>query len=53
MPSVAIYSLYAILFLFGTIVGSFLNVIILRTEKDQEIVKTPSHCDNCGYKLKP
>jgi len=53
MPSVAIYALYAILFLFGTIVGSFLNVIVLRTEKDQEIVKTPSHCDNCGYKLKP
>lgn len=45
--------IYIGLFLIGSIVGSFLNVVILRSEKDQEFVKTPSHCDHCGKQLKP
>jgi len=52
MPKEIIYSLYGFLFLLGTIIGSFLNVVILRSERHQEIVKTPSHCDQCGAKLK-
>jgi len=43
---------YIFLFILGTIIGSFLNVVILRSEKNQEIVKTPSHCDHCGAKLR-
>jgi len=52
MSSLTIISIYMFLFFFGTIIGSFLNVVILRSEKDQEMVKTPSHCDHCGAKLK-
>lgn len=52
MSSLTIISIYVFLFFFGTIIGSFLNVVILRSEKDQEMVKTPSHCDHCGTKLK-
>ena len=51
MSSLPIYPIYLFLFFFGTIIGSFLNVVILRSERNQEIVKTPSHCDNCGAKL--
>ena len=42
-----------ILFVLGSIVGSFLNVVILRSEKDEEFVRTASHCDHCKEKLKP
>lgn len=52
MPKEIVFSLYGFLFLLGTIIGSFLNVVILRSERNQEIVKTPSHCDHCGTKLK-
>jgi leader peptidase (prepilin peptidase)/N-methyltransferase len=45
-------AIYIFLFFLGTIIGSFLNVVILRSEKNQEIVKTPSHCDQCGEKLR-
>jgi leader peptidase (prepilin peptidase)/N-methyltransferase len=52
MSSLGINSIYLFLFFFGTIIGSFLNVVILRSEKDQEMIKAPSHCDHCGAKLK-
>lgn len=39
-------------FLFGLCIGSFLNVCIYRIPLKQDIVKLPSHCMNCGRKLK-
>lgn len=41
-----------VVFLFGITFGSFLNVCIYRIPKKEDIVKTPSHCMKCGYKLK-
>lgn len=43
--------LYLIIFLFGITIGSFLNVCIYRIPKHEDIVKTRSHCMNCGYQL--
>jgi leader peptidase (prepilin peptidase)/N-methyltransferase len=34
-------------FIFGTILGSFLNVCIVRLPKRESIVNPPSHCPNC------
>ncbi len=41
-----------IVFIFGTIVGSFLNVAILRYGTGQSIIKGGSRCFSCGKKLK-
>lgn len=43
---------YIIIFVFGMLIGSFLNVCIYRIPRHEEIVYTPSHCMTCGYKLK-
>ena len=43
--------LYIIIFLYGIIIGSFLNVCICRIPKKESIVAVRSHCENCGYKL--
>ncbi len=37
----------AIVFIFGAIVGSFLNVCIVRIPHGTSIVQPPSHCPNC------
>lgn len=42
----------AIAFVYGTIVGSFLNVCIYRLPEDQSVVTPPSHCPKCNTKLK-
>jgi leader peptidase (prepilin peptidase)/N-methyltransferase len=34
--------------LFGAVIGSFLNVCILRLPEDQSIVSPPSRCPRCG-----
>lgn len=44
--------LYIIIFLYGIVIGSFLNVCIYRIPKKESIVKVRSHCMNCGYQLK-
>ena len=44
--------LYALVFLYGIIIGSFLNVCIFRIPKRENIVTTASHCMHCGYRLK-
>ena len=36
-----------IVFMFGAIVGSFLNVCILRIPKGESVIQPPSHCPNC------
>jgi len=40
-------------FIFGTLLGSFLNVVILRIPKDESIVFGASHCVSCNSELKP
>lgn len=39
------------IFLYGLIIGSFLNVIIDRIPKGQSIVYPPSHCEHCRHRL--
>ncbi len=43
--------IYIIIFLFGIVIGSFLNVCIYRIPKQESIVVTRSHCMSCGYQL--
>lgn len=40
-----------LVFILGAVVGSFLNVVILRTWEGAEIVLTPSHCRVCKRSL--
>lgn len=46
------FIIYFFIFIFGTIIGSFLNVCIFRIPLEQSIAFPPSHCMNCGKKLK-
>ncbi len=41
------YLLYSLTFIFGAIVGSFLNVCIVRLPKEESLVSPPSHCPSC------
>lgn len=40
------------IFLIGAFIGSFLNVVIYRTESDESIIKGRSHCPYCGHVLR-
>lgn len=39
-------------FIFGIVVGSFLNVCIYRLPHDESLVTPPSHCPRCGTRLR-
>ena len=41
-----------IIFIFGLMIGSFLNVVIYRIPNDESIVVGRSHCPNCETQLK-
>jgi len=43
----------ALFFLFGLVVGSFLNVCITRIPENESIVTPGSHCRRCGTPIKP
>ena len=43
--------LYIVIFLYGIVIGSFLNVVIYRVPKKENMVTTRSHCMSCGYQL--
>lgn len=45
--------MYGIIFIFGLIIGSFLNVCIYRIPREESIVAPPSHCPSCNARLKP
>ncbi len=40
-----------IFFMFGCIVGSFLNVVIHRLPREMSVANPPSHCPQCGYTI--
>lgn len=44
-----IYPAFA--FVFGMVVGSFLNVCICRMPKNESVVSPPSHCPGCSYQI--
>ena len=41
-----------VIFLFGIVIGSFLNVCILRIPAKESLSKERSHCMSCGYQLR-
>ena len=41
-----------VVFLFGIVIGSFLNVCILRIPAKESLSKERSHCMSCGYQLR-
>lgn len=41
----------ALFFIYGIVIGSFLNVCIYRIPLKQTIVTTPSHCMSCNHRL--
>lgn len=43
---------YIVIALFGLMIGSFLNVCIIRIPAGESIVTAPSHCMRCGKKIK-
>lgn len=44
--------LYIVIFVFGAIVGSFLNVCMIRIPIGEDTVKMKSHCMSCGVPLR-
>ena len=41
----------AVMFVFGSMVGSFLNVCIHRMPRDESVISPPSHCPHCKYSI--
>jgi len=46
----AIFIVFA--FLFGTALGSFLNVLIYRLPRHESVLSPPSHCPHCGTPIR-
>ncbi len=52
LPTAYTVTFIVMAFIFGAVIGSFLNVVILRTPLKQSIVTSRSHCWTCGQQLK-
>ena len=46
------FPIYMIIFVYGIVVGSFLNVCIYRIPKRENIAIVRSHCMKCNHQLK-
>ena len=44
--------IYIIIFVFGSVMGSFLNVLAVRLSNNESILYPRSHCHNCSHKLR-
>lgn len=44
---------FVVIFVFGLLIGSFLNVVIYRLPEGMSIATPPSHCPKCNHQLKP
>lgn len=44
--------MFLLVVIIGLCIGSFLNVVIYRVPREESIAYPPSHCTNCGYKLR-
>src|SRR5205085_3818984 len=47
------YIVAGFVFVFGLLIGSFLNVVIYRVPLGESIVLPASHCPNCNAAIKP
>ena len=45
--------IYLFLFIIGSAIGSFLNVVIYRIPREKSIISPPSSCPSCGERIKP
>ncbi|MBR6308761.1 MAG: prepilin peptidase [Lachnospiraceae bacterium] len=52
MPAELIIPIYVFIFLYGIVIGSFLNVCMIRIPRGESIVTEGSHCMKCGYRLR-
>lgn len=43
---------FTVVFLYGIVIGSFLNVCIYRIPLKESVAKERSHCMSCGYQLR-
>jgi len=52
-PIIDFLPLVGLAFLFGTVIGSFLNVVIHRVPRGESVVTPGSHCPRCGAGIRP
>ena len=45
--------IYVLVFILGSAIGSFLNVVIYRIPLEKSIISPPSSCPKCGARIKP
>ena len=45
--------IFIAMFIFGTLLGSFYNVVGYRVPKGESLIYPGSHCPNCNHKLSP
>lgn len=50
MSTIILFNLFA--FVYGAVVGSFLNVCICRLPEGRSVVSPPSSCPLCGYRIR-